>query len=196
MEIQTVHPSGRPRPEQPTEEQRAESVAKTRRSIASHTRAELNAAVIHAASEVSLSAGNEPLHLLYRAAIEKLNEVLEPELGPEAIQKAAEAPQDFTPEATAERIVSFATGFYAAYSENHPEMEGQERLESFLELIRSGIDQGFEEARGILDGLQVLEGDIAANADQTYELIQQGLEAFRDSILGPAEPPPTMEEGA
>ncbi|GAB6040973.1 DUF5610 domain-containing protein [Endothiovibrio diazotrophicus] len=155
------------------------------KSITEQTRTELNAAIIESASQVSLSAGNQPLHLLYSAAIDKLNEVLAPELGDNAIQKAAEKPEDFTPDATADRIVSFATGFYAAYSEQHPEMAEEDRLNSFMDLIGGAIDQGFGEARDILDGLKVLDGPVKEGVDQTYDLVQKGLQSFRDSILNP-----------
>ncbi len=153
-------------------------------SIAEQNRMALNASILETSSQVSLSAGNEPLHLLFSAAIEELNKILAPELGENAIQKAAETPEEYTPEKTAERIVSMTTGFYASYSEQHPEMDEEERINSFLEVIGGGIDQGFSEARAILGDLNVLEGSIKEGVDKTYELVQQGLEAFRDTILG------------
>jgi hypothetical protein len=156
----------------------------TKRTIAQETRAELNASILAATAEVNISAGNKPLHLLFASAIEKLNELLAPELGENAIQQAAKTPDEFTPEKTAERIVSLTTGFFASYSEQHPEMSQEEQLNSFLEVIGSGIDQGFSEARGILTDLSVLDGDIADGVDKTYELVQQGLEAFRETIMG------------
>jgi hypothetical protein len=51
-------------------------------------------------------------------------------------------------------------------------------LNDFVKLIGGGIDKGFAEARQILDGLKVLEGDVASNVDKTYELVQAGLKAF------------------
>jgi hypothetical protein len=54
-------------------------------------------------------------------------------------------------------------------------------LNDFIELIGGGIDKGFAEARQILDGLKVLEGDIASNIDKTYELVQVGLKAFMEN---------------
>jgi hypothetical protein len=181
-----------PRPERPDRPERpppGDEFAPGRgegpvRGIAERTRRELNASILSSASEVSLSAGNRPLHLLYSAAIDKLNEVLAPELGEEAIQKAAERPDDFTPEKTAERIVDFATSFYDAFSKQHPELEDpEERLDRFLELVGGGIDKGFGEARSILDGLKVLDGEIADGVDRTYELVQDGLKAFREEML-------------
>ncbi|EGW54173.1 DUF5610 domain-containing protein [Candidatus Endoriftia persephonae] len=135
-----------------------------------------------AASEaLNLQASQQPLELLYRSALAKLNEILAPELGPQAIEQAAK--QDFTPEATAERIVGFATGFFGGFLENHPEMEQDSALNEFLELIGGGIEQGFAEARGILEGLEILNGEIEQNVNKTYELVQQGLERFRLAIM-------------
>ena len=61
----------------------------------------------------------------------------------------------------------------------------------FVEVISQGIEQGFNEARDILDGLAVLEGDIAATIDTTFELVQLGLQEFSDRQLGlTVEPEP------
>lgn len=128
--------------------------------------------------EAQISSGNEPLSLLYRSAVAKLNELLEPELGPDALQQAQAGQIDFSPEAVAQRIVSFATAFFPDYRDNHPDSAEDEQLGGFLGLIRDAIDQGFREAREILEGLGVLQGGISDDIDRTYELIQQGLDAF------------------
>lgn len=138
----------------------------------------LNASILKASAEVSLSAGNHSMSLLFKSAIEHLNEVLAPEFGDNAIQAAAESGMDFSPQATADRIVSMSTAFFGRYAENHPEKDMETALNDFVKLIGGGIDKGFAEARQILDGLKVLEGDIASNVDKTYELVQAGLKAF------------------
>jgi hypothetical protein len=140
-----------------------------------------NASILKASAEVSLSAGNHSLSLLFNSAIEQLNEVLAPEFGDNAIQAAAESGMDFSPQATAERIVSMSTAFFGRYAESHPEKDMGTALNDFIELIGGGIDKGFAEARQILDGLKVLEGDIASNIDKTYELVQVGLKAFMEN---------------
>ena len=139
---------------------------------------ELNASVVQAT--ISFSAEKQPMELLYKSAVEKLNEMLEPELGANAIQNTLDQQIDFSPEATAERIVSFATSFFGNYLENHPEQGGEEALKGFTSIIRDAIDKGFQEAKDVLEGLQVLEGDIAANIDKTYELVQEGLNRFEE----------------
>ncbi len=138
----------------------------------------LKASIVETSVNVSFSVRDQPLGLIYRSAIEKLNEHLEPELGPEPVQAAAAADMDFSPGAVAERIVSFASGFFGAYAENHAGEKTEEQLSGFMSLIRDAIDQGFKEASDILDGLGVLQGEIKDNADRTYDLIQEQLSAF------------------
>lgn len=150
-------------------------------AITKHTRAAMNISILQA-SEAQLGVKDQPLALLYKSAIENLNEVLAPELGENAIQNAYDSGMDFSPEATAGRIVDFATAFFANYQENHPDMADDEALDGFMDVIGGAIQQGFDEARDILDGLQVLEGDVADGIDQTFQLIQQGLADFREQI--------------
>ncbi|NOX07969.1 MAG: hypothetical protein GXP22_00520 [Gammaproteobacteria bacterium] len=131
-----------------------------------------------AATEATISAGNKPLALTLRAAIDRINQILEPEFGSNAIESAAQSGVDYTPEATAERIVSLSTGFFEAFKGQHPGEDPNGVLDLFMEQISKGVLQGFSEARGILEGLSVLQGDIASNIDKTFELVQQGLDAF------------------
>jgi hypothetical protein len=143
---------------------------------------EQNRAILES-QQLSLGSKNEPLSLLLKAALESINERLEPTLGENAIETSVENGVDVSPEATAQRIVSQSTAFFAAFQEQNSDLDEQEQLDKFLEVIGGGIDTGFSEARDILDGLGVLDqGDIAANIDKTYELVQSGLEAFRDSF--------------
>lgn len=147
----------------------------------------LNKSILDTQFNVSVGAKDKPMDLLYRTVIEALKEYVEPVLGEGAIENAFESGLDVSPEATAERIVSLSTNFIAAFQEQHPELEGEALVDRFLEVIGGGIEQGFSEARDILDGLGVLEGDIASNIDKTYDLVQQGLEAFRAGYLADTE---------
>lgn len=142
----------------------------------------LNVAILQSNREVSLSVKNEPLALVYKTAIEAINKELEPELGENSIQKGYEAGIDVSPEATADRIVSFSTGLFSLFQQQHPSLSEPEQVDRFLDVIGGGIDQGFSEARDILEGLGVLKGEIADNIDKTYDLVQEGLSAFRDKF--------------
>lgn len=157
---------------------------------------QLNAQIVKASLAVSISAKNDPLSLVYKTAIENLNEVLKPELGDNAIQNAAN--DEFTPEAVATRILSFVAGIYEMYrSQKRDDGASEEHnatLDRFMNLVGGGIDKGFKEARGILSGLNVLEGNIASNIDKTYELIQKGLADFAAIMKAPAPAAPTEQD--
>lgn len=138
---------------------------------------EMNAAILQSAA-VRLSAIDEPMALVLKTALEGINEALKETMGDNAIQKTYDSGLDVSPEATAGRIVSLSTAFFGKYQEMHPDMNQEEALTSFTEIISGGVDKGFAEAREILDGLGVLEGDIASNIDKTYALVQDGLKSF------------------
>ncbi len=152
-------------------------------SQAQSQKATLNVSILEA-TEVKLGAKNKPLALTLRTIIDELNTVLEPSLGPDAIDAAVKTGLDVSPEATADRIVSLATAFFPAFQKSNPDESEEEALTHFMDVIRSGIERGFAEARQILQGLSVLEGSIASNIDLTYDLVQEKLGAFQQSFYG------------
>jgi hypothetical protein len=161
----------------------ANQVANT--SPAAKARAQLNASIVQASLTVSISAGNEPMSLVYQSALTGINEALKADFGDDAIQQAAS--QDNTPEGTASRIVALSTAFYDAFKQQNPDQDSDTSLQNFMDTISSGVEKGFKEARDILQGLGVLGGDIAANIDKTYELVQKGYADFKASMQGPAK---------
>ena len=137
---------------------------------------QFNAAILQSA--VDVSASSKFLSLTFKTAIEGINDALKETLGDNAIQNAYDSGLDISPEATAERIVSLSTAFFGSYQKQHPELSQDDALTKFTDIISGGINTGFGEARDILSGLQVLEGDIASNIDLTYELVQNKLTSF------------------
>jgi len=150
-------------------------------------RVQLNASIVTASFDVAISSGNEPLALLFKSAINSINDILKPELGENAIQNAAN--QDNTAEGTAGRIVSISTGFYEAFKQQHPGENEADVLTNFMATIKSGFERGYKEASDILQGLGVLDGDIKSGIEKTFKLVQQGytdFEAAQRSILAGA----------
>ena len=143
---------------------------------AAKARASLNTSIVQASLTVSIKSGNDSLSLVYKSAITNINEALKADFGDDAIQNAAGTDQ--SPEATADRIVSLSTAFYSAYKNQHPGEDDATSRENFVSTIRKGVEQGFKEAKDILQGLKVLQGDVASNIDKTYELVMKGLDAF------------------
>lgn len=160
-----------------------------------------NVSILESAA-VIIGVKDDPLALVLSSAIERINEFLSPELGDNAIQKGAESGLDFSPESTSERIVGLSTAYYGEFKERHSSEDELVVLSNFVESISSGIDQGFAEARDILEGLDVLQGEISRSINQTFELVTEKLLAFesviRDSSglaglsLGEAEVPDDM----
>ncbi|MDY0249565.1 MAG: DUF5610 domain-containing protein [Pseudomonas sp.] len=156
---------------------------KTAASSPQGQRAQLNTQILQASMDVSISAGNNSMALLYRTAIDSINEQLAPEFGPDALQGAMQ--QDNSAEATAERILSQSTGFFDAYARQYPDAEPEEVLRNFVSTIRGGFEKGYNEAANILSGLGVMgEGSaIAADIGKTFELVQNGYDDFLQTRL-------------
>lgn len=154
-------------------------------SAAASSRNRLNVQILQSSLEVSIQAGGKSQELVFRAAIDRINELLAPELGPDAIQGAMD--QDNSPEATARRILSLSTGFFEAYAAQHPGEDGDQLAKNFVDLIRGGFEKGFNEAKDILKGLDVLSGDIESGIMKTYDLVQKGFDDFLAGKLKPVE---------
>lgn len=154
-------------------------------SAVAKARASQNSAIVQTSLNVALNAGNEPLALLYKTAIQGINEALESVLGKDAIQNAA-ATQDNSAEATAQRILNGSTAFFGAYLEKNKLEDNAESRASFIKVIQGGFEQGFKEAEDILGGLKVLEGDVKSGIDKTRELVLKG---FAEFAAGPKPTP-------
>lgn len=152
---------------------------------ASTLRSEQNAQILQASMDVSIKSGSSSLALLFRTAIDSINEYLEPELGPNAINSKNTA--DNTPEGTAGRILSLSTAFFDAYAAqtSNKDKDPDTLARDFVGLIRSGFERGFGEARDILSGLGVLgaESPIEQGINKTYALVMQGFDDFLTNKL-------------
>lgn len=143
---------------------------------------ENNKNIIEAQLQVSLKDGPSVLSLLFRTAIEEINNQLSMSPTENAIEKTYENNIDVTPEATADRILKGTTSFFNAYKEQNKDLSESEALTKFVDVIKGGIDIGFEDARNILNNLSVLEGDIANEVNLTYNFVLEGLNTFTKKI--------------
>ncbi len=82
---------------------------------------------------------------------------------------------DFTPEKVSDRILSFVSGRILS-------ADGSEKQNELMAQAREGIEQGFAQARDILDSLDALNGKVKTDIDSTYDLIQQGLDNLDKQI--------------
>ncbi len=165
--------------------------------LSAENRRQLNQTILDNQLSLSLQSDNKAMNLLYRAisdAVEKRLASQAPQSADDGTEATTEtglnktySNEDTSPQATADRIVGFATNFYQAFREQNPELNDEDGLEQFMQEIGKGIDQGFADARDILTGLKKLEGKVASDIDETYSLIQQGLQDFRERMQPPKE---------
>jgi hypothetical protein len=165
--------------------------------LSAENRRQLNQTILDNQLSLSLQSDNNAMNLLYRAisdAVEKRLASQAPQSADDGTEATTEtglnktySNEDTSPQATADRIVGFATNFYQAFREQNPELNDEDGLEQFMQEIGKGIDQGFADARDILTGLKKLEGKVASDIDETYSLIQQGLQDFRERMQPPKE---------
>lgn len=85
------------------------------------------------------------------------------------------ASNEFSPQKIADKISKFiAMGLQSARNEGRSEAEIQAKYDAAIE----GVKKGFDEAREILENLQLLSADIAKNIDKTEDLTFKALDAI------------------
>jgi len=130
------------------------------------------------ASSIIFNAKNDPTALILQSAMEKINEMFAPHIGGAALQQTIESGQDMSPKATAERILSFATQLIGRAEAEQVDLPAREQRsrERLFQNIQTGVERGFEQARSILDGMQVLDGAVNETVNSTYAYTRQGLQ--------------------
>jgi hypothetical protein len=127
-------------------------------------------------------SGNESQEIVLNRAFEKLRAVVAEAREALGIPEGTEV--DTSPEATANRIADFALNFFAQYAENNGLADDEEGRAQFAAFIGDAINQGIDEARGILDALSALTPETESSIDQIAEYIQSRLDDFIANGLG------------
>lgn len=135
-------------------------------------------------AEDTVNAGMDKIYksltVLADKVLNKLDELLKNDL-PEGVRSLN--PEDHTPEKTAERIVSGVVGLFGVYARQNPELEGEELIDSFMAEVKKGIQTGYEDAVGILDGLGAFEFDgVKSGIEETMRLVDEKLNAFSNQL--------------
>jgi|ACQI01.1.fsa_nt_gi hypothetical protein len=194
--------------------QQSENILMTKSEMRVEQQASLVAHLFGDGSTTEQSA----MRMTYQSAIAKLNEILMGQM-PEYAQTQVEGSEGeqqsnlpgyapiseealqaqggmeyWTPENTAKRIVDGATAFLSGFQNAHPELEGEALMNHFMDVVGGGLTQGFDEAKGILDELKVLEGTIAENIETTYDLVQAGMQGFQKDFLANLAPSAETEQ--
>ena len=85
---------------------------------------------------------------------------------------------DYSPGASAQRIVDFSLSFFASFQLNHADLETQEQIADFAAMINGAIEAGFASAQNVLAGLGQIAPEVQAGIDETFELTIKGIENF------------------
>ena len=105
---------------------------------------------------------------------------------------------NFSPQATAQRIVNFSTSFFGSFQQNHADEAGQSQASNFAAMIKGAIEEGFASTQDILVGLGEIAPDIQAGIDETFELTMQGINSFveqQSQEQGESEDPTSIVKG-
>ena len=162
-------------------------------------RNQLNAQLV-ANLDVSTNTDGKSLSLLYRTAIDSINQILSDQLNGGAGAQAASDGQtaqgaqqtpnilqqklseDNSPEGTSQRILSGALSFFSTYAKQHPELSQEEQAKNFVDIVRGGFEKGYAEAVDVLNGLKVFNGNIADEVKKTRDLVNKGFDDFVASM--------------
>ena len=95
---------------------------------------------------------------------------------------------------------AFQTAGIGAFQLNHQGEEKGMQIEGFSSLIKDAVKAGFEDARGILDGIGKISPEIGADIDETFDLVMKGIDDFaaeqESALVGPtSQQPAEAEEG-
>jgi len=138
-------------------------------------------------SPVSIGARDHPLQLLVRVVKQKLDDVL-PHPDMPVNSKPLEKKQsafnssfdiELSPELASKNILSYASAYYEIYKSTHKNKAAV--LNEFTERLSHIIEIGFDEARGILQNLEVLHGTVLRDVEYSLVLIQKSLVDFRQT---------------
>jgi hypothetical protein len=128
--------------------------------------------------DVGLGKVYESLTVLADKIISRLDELLANEL-PEGIRSLD--PAQHTSEATAQRIVDGSTALFGVYAQQNPELGEEELIDGFMETIRGGIEQGYQQAASLLGELGAFTIDgVQEGIEETMRLVEEKLKAFED----------------
>ena len=103
---------------------------------------------------------------------------------------------DFSPGATAQRIVDFSLSFFGAFQQNHVSQGGQSQVFDFAAMIKGASKAGFASAQDILAGLGEIVPEVQEEIDETFALTMRGIDDFVEEQTAPLGGQGGDEEGA
>jgi hypothetical protein len=131
---------------------------------------------------VDLSAGlsvDEVNRLLEKEVGRKVKEMFE-EAG---IEPTAVADTDWSPEATADRIFRGTTGLFDIWKSQHKDMNEEELINSFEQVVRASVDRGASEAIGLIEARKFeAEDTLVETARETIGLVHEKFDSYFEAL--------------
>ena len=157
---------------------RVQSSVKLEATIRASGASESDSVDITLSGSLTLEAANG---ILEDSVIEEINKAFK-EAGVDLAAEGSRG-ESTTPEATASRIVDFATGFLEAFEANNQSDAAEARIEGFMNVIREAISEGFQHAREFLEGIKKLSETVDENITKTFEVTNTLLDRFHQAQL-------------
>jgi hypothetical protein len=104
----------------------------------------------------------------------------------------AAAGQDWSPDATAQRIFGFASGLLGAYRAQNPKLSESEVLTKFEGLMRGAVDTGYGQALEVLNGMGASD-EILSTAQTTIDKVHSLFDGFFADLRSQLEAPAKAE---
>jgi hypothetical protein len=121
-------------------------------------------------------SSDQAMGVVFERAMDKLRSVVSD--ARQALGMADNAQIDTSPDATGNRIADFALGAFDKWRTQHKDLADDVARKQFADFIGGAVQQGIEEARGILGALNALSNDVSSNIDKTWNTVQQRLNDF------------------
>ncbi len=130
--------------------------------------------------EDSVDVGMEQVYKSLAVLSDKVLKKLEEVLGENMPRNVGTAiPEEYTPENTAQRIVDGVIGLLSVYAKQNSGKSDEEMISGFMAAVRQGVEQGYGEARDILEAIDALKIDgVSSTIEETLSLVGQKLDAF------------------
>ena len=101
---------------------------------------------------------------------------------------------NFTPQTTADRVVSRALGYFKAYRGENPDKGKSEALRSFVADVRAIVAEGFREAVAMMNALGALDLDAGRAFMETDAEIRKRFDRIAPEAPAPAPAPVPVQE--
>lgn len=114
---------------------------------------------------------------------------LKEQLASAGVDFDAAAGLDWSPDATAQRIFDFASGLMGIFRDQNPELSESEVIDKFESTVRGAVDEGYSQAIGILQGLNIGE-EALETAQTTIDKVHSLFDDFFANLRGQLEQQP------